>query len=218
MFPNDILGVHLTMNPGRSVLSLGPSAVLQLGVGALLGPAWVLPDPVDQAKMYPLGKKLVSLWDESSFYWQAAANPDTLAYALSQSPAALAALVADKFHAWSDEHSITRDDIITTSILLYSTNSVASSLRWFRHMRDDPLLAEGSNCAVPVPVGFVSTHLHTGLSLAESVPKPWAAYKFPHLVSYTELATGGHYAALESPREIIQDIRSFVLIVEASRK
>lgn len=141
-------------------------------------------------------------WD-SGYARQQSTRPQTLGYALADSPAGQAAWILEKFHAWTDcgghpENAIGRDALLDNVMMYWLTNSAASSARlyWesFHSINTDP---------VDIPVG------------CSIFPKEifrcsrrWAEQRFSRLVHWRELDRGGHFAAFEQPALFVDELRA----------
>jgi len=132
-------------------------------------------------------------------------RPQTLGYALNDSPAGLAAWIIDKFWAWSDhggdlETSFSKDELLTNIMIYWVTNSAPSSARIY--FERDPFTLDSSG-AVPVGVALFPKEINVP-------PRHWIEHRYgEHLVHFTEMPRGGHFAALEEPELLTNDIRSF---------
>lgn len=139
-------------------------------------------------------------------------RPQTLAYALADSPVGWCAWVLDKFQTWTDcevdglrdlRNAVSWDDFLTNVSLYWFTDTIASSIRLYR----EQLLAEGRGEGVPGQV-----RVPTGVAIypAEFVksPRAWMERRFP-VVHWYEAPHGGHFAALERPEIFVDDLRAF---------
>ncbi|GAA1994056.1 epoxide hydrolase [Microbacterium pumilum] len=130
-------------------------------------------------------------------------KPQTLAVAQTDSPAGLAAWILEKFETWSDRGSSGFDveDLLTNLMFYWAPDSVASSAAMYFESRLDP---EGRSHPVPdVPVGVANfPHEITRITRRWAEPK----YRIAH---WTDMPHGGHFAALEEPVLLADDIRAF---------
>jgi pimeloyl-ACP methyl ester carboxylesterase len=140
-------------------------------------------------------------------------RPQTLAYGLNDSPAGLAAWIVEKFRAWSDcdgdlEKSFSRDEILTNIMIYWVTQSIDSSFFPYYDLANAGALrwiAEGVKTWVassPPPAGFAL--FPKDLSVP---PREWAE-RFFHVRRWTEMPRGGHFAAMEEPGLLAEDIRA----------
>jgi microsomal epoxide hydrolase len=149
----------------------------------------------------------------SGYYHLQRTRPQTLAYALTDSPAGWCAWVAEKFLAWSDcerdgvrdiRNAMTLDALLTNVSLYWFTGTIASSLRLYR----ESTRAMGGATApaigrLSVPVGVANYPAETLRS-----PKAWVERQCP-LVHWFEAPRGGHFAALEQPQIFAEDLWRF---------
>jgi pimeloyl-ACP methyl ester carboxylesterase len=123
-------------------------------------------------------------------------RPQTLAYALTDSPAGQLAWIAEKFDAWSVE-PIDPDRLLTNVMLYWLTGTAGSSARiYYENMHA---------WSMPAPSG-----VPTGVAVfAEDVPIRRWADEANTIVHWSEFDRGGHFAGLEVPDLLVEDIRAF---------
>ncbi|HEX6301158.1 MAG TPA: epoxide hydrolase [Acidimicrobiia bacterium] len=154
---------------------------------------------VEQAFRQWLSEK----WRTASAYSSLqSTRPDTLAVALNDSPAGLLAWLVEKFHEWSGpefEQAWTRDDILTTTSLYWFTRSIGTSfLAYFHGRNHDRALP-----LIDVPVGVAVQWGERGY------PREYAERTYTDLRSWTELPSGGHFTAKQSPNMVAASMREF---------
>ena len=148
-------------------------------------------------------------YDEKGGYWHVqATQPQTLGFALNDSPVGLAAWLIDKYRDWADcdgvvERRFTRDELLTHVSLYWFTETIASSCRMYLESRRAPLVFERGD-RINIPCGV--------LHLAKEAPMPPRAWveRAYNVVRWTEEAKGGHFAAWEEPEVFAVDVREFV--------
>lgn len=134
-------------------------------------------------------------------------RPQTLAFGLNDSPAGLAAWIVEKFRAWSDcggdvERRFSKDDLLTTITIYWATQTINSSIRLYYENRRQPWrLNEGEKVRVPTAIALFPAEI----SLP---PREWAERSY-NVQRWTEMPTGGHFAAMEEPERLAEDIRAF---------
>jgi pimeloyl-ACP methyl ester carboxylesterase len=180
--PAGLAGIHLNM------LSVKPD---------------VLDATLDEEEKVALAKLQVFANLESAYAREQATKPQTLGYALADSPVGQAAWIYEKFRTWSDcdgdpETVLTRDEMLDDIMLYWLSNSGASSGRlYFESM--------GSFRAkrVTLPVGFSAFP-------REIIPTPrkWADQVFPNIIHWNRLDKGGHFAAFEQPAAFAAELRA----------
>jgi microsomal epoxide hydrolase len=133
-------------------------------------------------------------------------RPQTLAYALTDSPTGLAAWIVDKFRAWSDcggdvEAAFSRDQLLANISLYWFTGAIGSSFwpYYARLHRPWPLPAP-----IAVPTGYAEFP-------AEILrpPQSLAARAYSDIRRWTVMPKGGHFAAMEQPDALASEVREF---------
>jgi len=150
-------------------------------------------------------------------------RPQTLAYALNDSPVGLAAWILDKWWEWSDcagdlERRFTKDQLLTTVLIYWLTQTIGPSFRiyrdWALGSASRPEAWEGRE---EVPTGIERPlpadrriSVPTAVALWEArYPREWAERSYADLRQFTEMPRGGHFAAMEEPELLAADIRAF---------
>jgi pimeloyl-ACP methyl ester carboxylesterase len=136
-------------------------------------------------------------------------DPQTLAYALADSPVGTAAWIWERRRAWSDcagdvVAHFGRDFLCTTASLLWLTNTIGSSLRIYAEHFSRPWSAlHDRKPMIPVPTGFA-------VSPKEVVMVPRRVLQErTNLRRYTRFPRGGHFAPSEHPEQLIPELREF---------
>ncbi len=141
--------------------------------------------------------------DSLGYYAQHNTRPQTLAVALADSPLGLLAWLAEKHLAWSDRDprgSLVSDQAILDHVALYwITDSIGSSIRLYYDEAHDP--AVQTRVEVPTGVAVFPRELIRN-------PRAWVQFRF-NLVHWTLQPRGGHFAALEVPELLAEDLRAF---------
>ncbi len=134
-------------------------------------------------------------------------KPDSLTVAQSDSPAGLAAWIVEKFRTWSDcdgdvERAFGRDTLLTNLMFYWAPGSVASAARIYCENARDPA-GVTTRGRVEVPVGYAA--------FPHEIFRPPRSWAEPHyaIARWTDMPRGGHFAALEAPDQLIDDIRAF---------
>jgi pimeloyl-ACP methyl ester carboxylesterase len=153
-------------------------------------------------------------WDATERGYTAiqSTKPQTLAYALNDSPTGLAAWIVEKWRAWSDsggelESRVSRDFLLTIVTLFWVTQTMPTSIRDYfdnRRWQGEPRL--GPDDLVHVPTG-VAHFPHMFVPEGEA-PREWAERLYD-VVRWTPMPRGGHFAAAEEPELVARDIASF---------
>lgn len=136
-------------------------------------------------------------------------EPQTLAWAMQDSPAGLAAWMLQRRRAWSDcsgdvERRFTKDDLITSFALYWLTGSFGGSVRFYADSFRTPWTPSHDRRPVlQAPTGiavFPYELVHVPRAVAE---------REANLVRWTRMDRGGHFAAAEEPQLVVEDLRSF---------
>lgn len=131
-------------------------------------------------------------------------RPQTLGYALNDSPVGLAAWIVDKFHAWSDhggklENSFSKDELLTNIMIYWVTQTPTSASRIYYETQH----FTGGRKAGDFPIGVALFPREINLP-----PRKWVEARC-NLTHWTEMPKGGHFAALEQPDLLVRDVRKF---------
>ena len=196
-YPDDIIGVHLsrykrpagTSTPGASSVQPGDYSP-------------------DEAGDYE--RNAAGLAGAASHLNVHTSDPQSLAYGLTDSPVGLAAWILERRRSWSDcggdlERAFTRDQLITTLMIYWVTDTVASSLRYYwetaRESARPPRRASERVIAVPVAVGVLPKDVM-------AMPRRHAE-EDTDLRRWTRYPRGGHFGAAEVPDLLVDDLRQF---------
>jgi len=131
-------------------------------------------------------------------------KPQTLGYGLNDSPAGLAAWIIEKFRAWCDcdgdvEKKFTKDELLTNVMIYWVTQTGPSSTRIYYESR----VAGGVQGTVTVPTACALFPKEI-----TTPPRKWVEARY-NLVRWTPMPRGGHFAALEEPVLLVDDVRAF---------
>jgi microsomal epoxide hydrolase len=134
-------------------------------------------------------------------------KPQTLGLALNDSPAGLAGWIVEKFRTWSDcggdvEKRFSKDELLTNIMIYWVTQTINSSIRLYcETMRVGRFAPAGKKIEAP-----------TGCSIFPKEiirpPRRWAEAQY-NVAQWTVHRAGGHFAALEEPAALVEDVRSF---------
>ena len=139
-------------------------------------------------------------------------KPQTLGYALNDSPAGLAAWIVEKWRSWADsrgslDERISRDFLLTTVTLYWVTQTITSSMRdYFDNDNQRFRITLGQQEFVDVPTGiavFANNFVDEG-----TPPREWAERLY-NVRRWTPMPRGGHFAAAEEPELLARDIAEF---------
>jgi microsomal epoxide hydrolase len=148
---------------------------------------------------------------EDGYRTQQATKPQTLSYAMMDSPVGVAAWIIEKFNSWSDtvgdniESVYTKDELLT-NIMVYLVTRTFNTASWIYYGRREEggrvLSPDGQRVEVPTAAALFPAELL-------SWPPRSYAERVYNITRWTEMPRGGHFAALEQPTLLIDDIRAF---------
>ena len=178
-------------------------------IGIHLNMPWVGPDPdtmddlTDEEKDGLAALQFYQDWD-SGYSKQQSTRPQTVGYALADSPSGQAAWILEKFYAWTDndgspEDVLNRDELLDNVMMYWVTETAASSARiyWESFGKARPGVVE-------IPMG--------GSIFPKEIMRPsrrWAERRFTNIVYWNRLDKGGHFAAFEQPELYLGEVRAW---------
>jgi pimeloyl-ACP methyl ester carboxylesterase len=135
-------------------------------------------------------------------------DPQTLAYALHDSPLGLASWIWERRRAWSDCDGdviglFGRDDLCTVASVYWLTGTIGTSMRLYRESAVTAPPTDPDALRITVPTAF-------GIAPKDVVfiPRSWAA-KYTDLRSWRVFARGGHFAPAEQPLAVAEEFLAF---------
>jgi pimeloyl-ACP methyl ester carboxylesterase len=164
------------------------------------------PDDLSEAEREYLAAGQRWLMQEGAYAMVQSTRPQTLAYGLNDSPAGLAAWIVEKFRAWSDcggdvEERFTKDELLTNVTIYWATQTIRSSFLPYYEGQGDP--SGGARARVEVPTGVA-------IFPKDIVPAPRDyGERIFDVRRWTEMPRGGHFAAMEEPELLAEDLRAF---------
>lgn len=171
--------------------------------------AW---DGVTPEELEAFGKATSRVADGTGYSEIQGSKPQTLAYAMHDSPVGLLAWQLEKFHGWSDadlEDAYSKDQVLANVALYWFTNTANSASRLYcESKRAGNYAADYWSGKVDIPVGYCS---YPGELL--QTPRVWADKHYQNIVHWTTADRGGHFAAFENPKFFIEDVRAFGRLV-----
>ncbi|KAK5642982.1 hypothetical protein RI129_009149 [Pyrocoelia pectoralis] len=208
LFPKNVLGLHSNM---CSVSGL--KVVIKLFITSIYPSLFMEEKYVH--KIFPLSEKFVDLLQESGYFHIQATKPDTIGVALGQSPSGLAAYFLEKFSTGTNityreredaglKEKFTYNELLDNIMFYWLTNSVTTSFRIYSESFNKRTLAEGIdriliNTEVPCACARFGQEIGywTDWMLKE---------KYQNLVYTSDYDEGGHFAAFEVPKLLVNDI------------
>ncbi len=167
----------------------------------------MLTNPTPEEKKF-LGDLSHWLKEETGYQWIQGTRPTTLSFGLTDSPLGLAAWIAEKFHRWTDndgtiESAVSRDAMLTNIMLYWATGAIGSSFwPYYARMHEPWPIPDGAK--ITVPTGYAEFPKEI-----LSPPRSVAERTYGNIQRWTTFAKGGHFAALEQPKAMAEEIRAF---------
>jgi pimeloyl-ACP methyl ester carboxylesterase len=183
--PENVVGIHLTM----PIAAAPPEADRR---------------PLSPEEQQSLATRETFLKVGTGYSREQATRPQTVGYGLADSPSGQCMWIVEKFWDWTDcaghpENVISRDRLLDNVMLYWLPGAGASSARLYWESYDRRRTDE-----VPVPTGIT-------LFPQELVrlPRHWLERRYTDLRFWNEPAVGGHFAGLEQPDVLVEDLRAF---------
>ena len=138
-------------------------------------------------------------------------KPQTLSYAMMDSPVGIAAWILEKFNSWSDTtgddvESAHSKDVLLTNIMVYIVTRTFNTASWIYYGRREEggrlFDTDGKRVEVPTACALFPKELL-------SWPPRSYVERIVNVQRWTEMPRGGHFAALEVPDLLLNDIRAF---------
>ncbi len=167
----------------------------------------MIESPTPEEKVF-LEQLALFLKEETGYQWIQGTRPQTLAFALTDSPAGLAAWIVEKFRAWSDcdgnpENAVSRDEMLANISLYWFTGCIGASFwPYYARMHGPWPIPEGST--VDVPTGYAEFPREI-----LRPPRSLAQKTYTDIRRWSVMAKGGHFAALEQPDALAHEVVGF---------
>ncbi|MFJ9426235.1 epoxide hydrolase family protein [Streptomyces sp. NPDC101249] len=192
-----VIGVHLNLLPG-SQQTAEPTEDDLAGLG-----------PGERERTLASWRRWRAWSAEGTGYAvQQSTRPQTLAYALTDSPVGQLAWIVEKFQAWTDsdelpEEAVDRDLMLTGVMLYWLTGTAGSAARvYYERAHATGRAARPTEpSTAPTALAVFPREIQT--------PLRHRAERTENLVRWTEFDRGGHFAAMEEPDLLIGDVRAF---------
>ncbi len=188
-YPQNLIGIHTT-SITRPTPYMGPGS-----------------KPLSEAEKTLLEQREAWVQAEGGYAHIQGTKPQTLSYGLNDSPTGLAAWIVEKYRTWSDcngdvESRFSKDVLLTTVMIYWVTQTINSSTRLYYETQRHPWdMKQGERVETPTGVAAFPAEI-------SRPPREWAERSF-NLQRWTEMPSGGHFAALEEPQRLVEDIRAF---------
>ncbi|KHN79197.1 Epoxide hydrolase 1 [Toxocara canis] len=213
-YPQNVLGLHLNM--AFMTPYANPKTMFRAIVGSI-APSAVFSSP--KAYSFNLKNLFFMVLAESGYLHLQATDPDSVGTGLNDSPVGLAAYILNKFAAWTNRHyrslpdggltqKFTMDELLTILSIYWINGNIVNSQRYYKEFFLSPQRTIVESAYLTIPTAFAAFPNE----LFDPPPKEMIECKY-NLTSYTEMPTGGHFAALEEPKLLAEDIFKFSSIL-----
>jgi pimeloyl-ACP methyl ester carboxylesterase len=207
------LGAIVTDVMGRQA----PEGLLGIHMNLLVTTLGAATPPPGDSEEERAALEAINTFTTSGFgyFLEQSTRPQTIGYALLDSPVALAAWMLDHdtdsyykisraFLDGEPAGNLTRDNIVDNITLYWLTGTGASAARWYWELGRAQALAAGQAPPdVSLPVGFTT---FPGEIFA--APRSWVEQSYPNLTYFNEVDRGGHFAAWEEPELFAAEMRA----------
>lgn len=210
IFPENVLGYHSNMCGSMGPISMG-KMVLANFVPSLFY------DKQYSGFFKPLGEFFANTMEEMGYMHLQSTKPETIGTALAHNPVGLAAYILEKFSTWTnDEYKhlpdggltkrYTMDALLDNVMVYYMTNSITTSQRLYAEQFNKAQMSlQMDRVGIKVPSGCARFYYDLWHSTDCQLKD-----KFFNLVHSTYHKDGGHFAAMELPKELYIDFVEFV--------
>jgi microsomal epoxide hydrolase len=182
--------------------------VIGIHVNLLWSPREGTPAPATDEERAYVTELRHWMQEEQAYALIQGTKPQTLAYGLTDSPVGLAAWIVEKFRSWSDcggevERCFTKDVLLTNVMVYWVSGAINASFwpYWARRHEPWPINEITPVRAKTAYASFPREILHP--------PRSWVERTYPNIQRWTMMKAGGHFAALEQPDALAEDIRAF---------
>ncbi|HXC55814.1 MAG TPA: epoxide hydrolase [Rhizomicrobium sp.] len=180
---------------------------------------WVSPGagPQSEEEKAFAAKAAALFQAEGAYFLEQTTKPQTLSYAMMDSPVGVAAWIVEKFHGWSDtrkgfENTYTKDQLLTNVMIYLVTRSFNTATWMYRGRAEEQF-------AMPLPKG-ARLEKPTGIAAfpVDLIPFPPRSQveRSINVTHWTSFEEGGHFAALERPEDLVGDIRAFARTLDST--
>ena len=187
-YAQHMIGIHMNLLPLRRDLKIGAEAT------------------AEERRYYDA----LAHWlkEETGYQWIQGTRPQTLAFALTDSPAGLAAWIIEKFRAWSDcggdlDSIFTKDQLLANISFYWFTGAIGSSFWPYYARMHEPWPIPGG-ATIDVPTGYAEFPREI-----IRPPRSLAAHVFKDIRRWSEMKKGGHFAAMEQSDALAHELREF---------
>lgn len=161
---------------------------------------------LDEAGQTYLDRLNYWFYTQGAYAMVQSTKPQSLAYGLNDSPVGLAAWIVEKFQAWSDcnddiESRFSKDELLTNIMIYWVTETIGTSVRMYREGGQGTPLYPAPRIEVPAGIAHFAAK--------DLVPPRHWVEQMMNVQRWTEVPTGGHFAALEEPELLVEELSAF---------
>lgn len=217
LYPQEVKGIHINMCASMSpkthiftvLMSIWPSLFMEERFARRTYPMWER-----------FGDKLL----ETGYMHIQATKPDTVGIALADSPAGLAAYILEKFSTGTNgvfrsledgglTNHFTYDDLLDNVMIYWWSNSMTTAMRLYAENFSKEYRSLGfENAPVPTPTWCARFPYEIFYQ-----PDWMLKHRYVKLLGVTDMAEGGHFAALERPKDLADDIKHAIQVFEQEK-
>jgi epoxide hydrolase len=187
--PDRVIGIHIASDSGGA---------------AMIGEYLPMPEGLTEAELTRLNEIKQAWADENGYFTLQSTRPQTLAYALADSPVGQLAWIVEKFKTWTNpaaelpEDAVDRDHLLTNVSIYWFTNTGGPSAGFY----------------------YEGAHTQSDWTSPSDAPQGWAVFNTDPIMKrlmnaetqiahFSEFAEGGHFPAMEAPELLVGDLRQF---------
>ncbi len=167
--------------------------------------------PTSEAEIAWLTQTGAAMQQLGAYFLLQASKPQSLAWMAAGNPVGQAAWILERFYDWSDLRTksligaYSKDQLLTNIMIYVMTGSFTTGAWYYRGLMEEGgvQLTEGQRCETPT--AFAN---FPGEALYAAPPRSWAERAY-NITRWTDMATGGHFAAMEEPDLFVTDLREW---------
>ena len=167
--------------------------------------------PTSEAEITWLTQTGAAMQQLGAYFLLQASKPQSLAWMAAGNPVGQAAWILERFYDWSDLRTksligaYSKDQLLTNIMIYVMTGSFTTGAWYYRGLMEEGgvQLTEGQRCETPT--AFAN---FPGEALYAAPPRSWAERGY-NITRWTDMATGGHFAAMEEPDLFVTDLREW---------
>jgi len=167
--------------------------------------------PTSEAEVAWLTRTGAAMQQLGAYFLLQASKPQSLAWMAAGNPVGQAAWILERFYDWSDLRTksligaYSKDQLLTNIMIYVMTGSFTTGAWYYRGLMEEGgvQLTEGQRCETPT--AFAN---FPGEALYAAPPRSWAERAY-NITQWTDMATGGHFAAMEEPDLFVTDLRDW---------